>query len=323
MSLAVTAADLRVGQGYVRCGRCSNVFNALLTLSEEPAVTAPDASVAAPPISPLRDAAPELESLSADDDLLVPTTDGTEVTETDTTGTGTFETIVLEGDAILQTEELVPQEEIEHELSLFKDAAASADTDVFVSGELSKEFGVPEPAQPRASQPWLWALGAVLLLALLGAQAINHWRNELATQPGWYGPMSQMYARLGIALNPAWDLNAYDLRQQGATGDGASGDIRVRVSLANRGKRAQPMPIVRLTLLDRYGKRVAARDLQPSDYLTPTQLAMGFLRADQRVDSEIAVKDPGPDAASFELDACLAGSSSGVHCANDKTTTTP
>src|SRR5580693_8855781 len=36
LTLAVTAADLRTGQGYVRCGRCMNVFNALMGLSEEP-----------------------------------------------------------------------------------------------------------------------------------------------------------------------------------------------------------------------------------------------------------------------------------------------
>src|SRR5690348_9448204 len=35
LTLVVTAADLRVAQGYVRCGRCLNVFNALTRLSEE------------------------------------------------------------------------------------------------------------------------------------------------------------------------------------------------------------------------------------------------------------------------------------------------
>ncbi|HZT04214.1 MAG TPA: MJ0042-type zinc finger domain-containing protein, partial [Steroidobacteraceae bacterium] len=35
LTLVVTAADLRVAQGYVRCGRCSNVFNALARLSED------------------------------------------------------------------------------------------------------------------------------------------------------------------------------------------------------------------------------------------------------------------------------------------------
>jgi len=47
LTLALTANDLRVGQGYVRCGRCSNVFNALLKLSEAP----PDADAGTPPIA--------------------------------------------------------------------------------------------------------------------------------------------------------------------------------------------------------------------------------------------------------------------------------
>ena len=35
LTLVVSAADLRVAQGYVRCGRCSSVFNALARLSDE------------------------------------------------------------------------------------------------------------------------------------------------------------------------------------------------------------------------------------------------------------------------------------------------
>jgi len=35
LKLVVTAADLRVAQGFVRCGRCSNVFNALAGLTDE------------------------------------------------------------------------------------------------------------------------------------------------------------------------------------------------------------------------------------------------------------------------------------------------
>ena len=51
LTLAVTAADLRAGQGYVRCGRCANVFNALLGLSEE---SSGGSSQAAPPPAPAR-----------------------------------------------------------------------------------------------------------------------------------------------------------------------------------------------------------------------------------------------------------------------------
>src|SRR5438874_9306268 len=47
LTLVVTAADLRVAQGYVRCGRCSNVFNALARLSEDRQAAAAAAQVQA------------------------------------------------------------------------------------------------------------------------------------------------------------------------------------------------------------------------------------------------------------------------------------
>jgi len=57
LTLVVTAADLRVAQGFVRCGRCSNVFNALARLSEERStvatgVASPTLSQPAPPPPP-------------------------------------------------------------------------------------------------------------------------------------------------------------------------------------------------------------------------------------------------------------------------------
>src|SRR6186713_2689310 len=67
LTLVVTAADLRVSQGYVRCGRCSNVFNALSRLSEDRQAGAPTPGgapaqpreAAEPPASAAKPAAPE------------------------------------------------------------------------------------------------------------------------------------------------------------------------------------------------------------------------------------------------------------------------
>ena len=53
LTLAVTAADLRVAQGYVRCGRCSSVFNALARLTEER-----QAGVTSEPLALLPETAP-------------------------------------------------------------------------------------------------------------------------------------------------------------------------------------------------------------------------------------------------------------------------
>src|SRR5277367_2976568 len=49
LTLVVTAADLRVAQGYVRCGRCSSVFNALARLSERQAAEVTESAPAAAP----------------------------------------------------------------------------------------------------------------------------------------------------------------------------------------------------------------------------------------------------------------------------------
>src|SRR5213080_4996404 len=61
LTLVVSAEDLRVAQGYVRCGRCSSVFNALARLTEEGQIAAesveteppaPAASPTPPPAPP-------------------------------------------------------------------------------------------------------------------------------------------------------------------------------------------------------------------------------------------------------------------------------
>src|SRR6266478_251811 len=50
LTLVVTTEDLRVAQGYVRCGRCSSVFNALARLAEDRGT--PEESVGPAPAAP-------------------------------------------------------------------------------------------------------------------------------------------------------------------------------------------------------------------------------------------------------------------------------
>ena len=149
---------------------------------------------------------------------------------------------------------------------------------------------------------------------------MNHWRDALASSPSLSAPIGRLYASLGVALDPQWNLSAYDIRQQGAASDPSDSHvIRVRLSLANHAQRAQPVPLLRLTLLDRYGKAIAARDLAPAEYWPKGHAARSFLAHDERIDSEVAVRDPGADSASFELDVCLKNVRGIVRCAGDTT----
>jgi predicted Zn finger-like uncharacterized protein len=383
MTLAVTAADLRTGQGYVRCGRCLNVFNALLALSEEPAEqnTATPAYSQADPASSsqlTRALATYGEHPEAMEDppearVHVPpdataartylaterSSDGAIENESSLAdGTGSFETIVLEGDAITQTEEFVPEESIDSEIAalsqrlnaaaqqpideqlqdeqpvyvLNPDDSAADGADVAGRGasplqqaaalgaELDAVDGIAAaPPRRRAG----WVTGCTVLVLLLLLQGINHWRDALAVTSTWGAPITRAYASLGIALDPHWNLAAYDVRQQGAASDPLdSRVIDVRLSLANRAARAQPVPLLRLTLLDRYGKPIAARDLTPAEYWPAGHAARSLLAHDERIDSEIAVRDPTVDSASFELDVCLASPHGVVRCAGDTTAAT-
>src|SRR5580658_11211456 len=115
LTLAVTAEDLRAGQGYVRCGRCLNVFNALLALSEEPSEEdGPPAYSQADPASSSQVSKalssgnlppPPVDPPLATSELQRPqlateiSSDGAIENESSVAdGTGTFETIVLEGE---------------------------------------------------------------------------------------------------------------------------------------------------------------------------------------------------------------------------------
>jgi predicted Zn finger-like uncharacterized protein len=341
LTLAVTAVDLRVGQGYVRCGRCSNVFNALLTLSEDAvrSAAAGHGSTPRPPSAPPPPPAEPVESSPAQDGLPPPADSAPELTEHDVTfvvdtqanasaadgtetheyrDTGTFETIVLEGDAITQTEEVVPEESVNSQIAqIAQQIAAHGEGGASPTGA-AHGFASRMPPGPAPTHRLAWGLGAGALLLLLGGQAAHHWRNDLATTPTFTAPLTRLYAALGRPLTPRWSLTDYEVNQLGAESGPTSGaTINVRLSVMNHAERAQPVPIVRLTLLDRYGKRLAARDLAPLEYLRSLPSG-GFLAAGQRLDAQVAVRDPGPEASSFELDVCLPGPAGALRCAGDQ-----
>ena len=70
---------------------------------------------------------------------------------------------------------------------------------------------------------------------------------------------------------------------------------------------AQPYPLLKLVLEDRWGDQVRAREFEPAEYLDPTTAPDRLLGPAQQANATIAIVDPGPDAEGFRFDVCLRG----------------
>jgi len=407
LTLVVTAADLRVAQGYVRCGRCSSVFNALAQLSDErtAAAAAPQPEPPAEPEQP-EEAPPEpppppapagprtrapakspparaaVEDPVAEEALEFnpAKTDVSSVFVTPppnpewTAATGSFKALIaanqepiaepgppagrepvdVELDAALLSEIMEPDLRPASAATPGESAAAAAPAAPAAAAP-SRPMRRAGPARPpagaaaearaappapqaqlqadelpgaapseapqapsagRAALPW--AIGAALLALALLLQIIDHQRDALAADARFNRPLTALYSALGVRLVPRWDLRAYDVRQLGASVEpGSLGAITVRASIRNVGAKAQPLPLLRVTLQDRFGNRLASREVGPGDYLPRSLTPPVLMSVDQRIDAQLAFVDPGASAVGFELDACLPARGGGVACAND------
>jgi len=177
-----------------------------------------------------------------------------------------------------------------------------------------------EPAEPaEITAPWrrlAWTLAGLLLALALAAQVTHHFRQDLVRHPQLGPPLRGMYERLGLDLLPNWDLAALELRQWGNEPDAAtSGRLVVRASLTNRATFAQPHPLLRLELEDRFGNTVATRDFEPSEYLKNASQATRLMSPGASSEAELLLADPGRDAVGYRLDVCLRESATLLRCA--------
>ncbi len=178
----------------------------------------------------------------------------------------------------------------------------------------AREFE-PQQTSNFLSQRWPWVAGVSILAFLFLLQVVHSNRNDLVKSPA-LGPMvAGTYSFFGLSLMSPVDLAAYELHQYGAASDpNEANRLMLRASIVNRATYAQPFPLLRLVLQDRYGGTLGMRDIGPADYL-PGAVDLGLLGPGERADALIRIVDPGTEAVGFELDICLPASG-GVLCAN-------
>jgi hypothetical protein len=158
-----------------------------------------------------------------------------------------------------------------------------------------------------------------VLALVLSAQLVHHFRLQLARDANVGPALRQVYERIGQPLPPNWNLGAYELRQWGANDSAptAAGAMTVRASIRNGASFAQPMPLLRLELEDRFGGTVARRDFTAREYLTNPAQAGRLLAAGAATEAELAIAGAPADAVGYRLDVCVRETADGVRCAQD------
>jgi predicted Zn finger-like uncharacterized protein len=344
----VTTEILRVADGQVRCGRCQTQFDALERLIDEneAASASPEPrGTRAPPAAASRI---EVEEPAAQEDI---TLEGRHIeisgryrlpdsargeprireeTVEEWVEIDDIEDAAEEASIIEVDEDLVNQDSLDD--LIVEDAAQTGI-------EVAEEAYEPEQAQvaseaieaatesepeldlrtPRRTVPvprvWKILIGPLVLL--LATQFVHTSRHSLARHPRLGQAIIGIYGALGVDLQPDWNLHAYEILQWHLGSDPTMpGTLKVRASLKNLAPFAQPYPLLKLVLEDRWGERVRERAFEPAEYLDPTTAPDRLLAPAQQATATISIVDPGPDAEGFRFDVCLRGSR-GVVCAAD------
>ena len=344
----VTTEILRVADGQVRCGRCQTQFDALERLideneaASEPATPEPRAGRSPSAAASLI----EVEEAAAQEDI---TLEGRHIeisgryrlpdsargeprireeTVEEWVEIDDIEDAAAEAGIIDVDEDLVNDDSLE-ELARAADAqagievaeetydpAAAAVANEVFEAEPEPELDLLTPRR-RIPVPLLWKVLAGPLALLLAIQFVHTYRHSLARHPRLGQAIIGIYGAFGVDLQPDWNLHAYEILQWHLGSDPTiPGTLKVRASLKNVAPFAQPYPLLKLVLEDRWGERVREREFEPADYLDPATAPDRLLAPAQQATATVSIVDPGPDAEGFRFDVCLRGSQ-GIVCAAD------
>jgi predicted Zn finger-like uncharacterized protein len=263
----VVADQLRISEGWVRCGHCSEIFDATANLQDEARLPRP-----VPLARPADEHAVDSEMLGAsgisgfgtsvhshvDDSIVSGTPDPMEIEEQvevllehpldrpfELRRPDTPETPEPGPHGYSRPAPLVPEPEL-HDLSFVRQARRKA---FWRSPVVRVMLG----------------LLALVLAALLAAQVAVHDRNRLAaTQPALRPWLAKIFEPLRCALGPPRQIESISI--DSSTFNKLRGDtFRLNVTLRNQGASEVAMPALELTLTDSQDQAVVRRVLQATE----------------------------------------------------------
>ncbi|HMM74509.1 MAG TPA: zinc-ribbon and DUF3426 domain-containing protein [Gammaproteobacteria bacterium] len=278
----VHAKDLASARGFVECGACDRVFNALDYLVDELA-RAPVPPAAMPEIPPPALPVAKGPASAARDE------EGPRV------GVANLDDVV-----IAESEPPMPRIAlVEPDTS----PVLGVDVELDEAPSVLREDLARLAAEERNRGRFAWSLLALLLMLGLAAQAAWHWRSDLLERFPQLRPHAMaLCARLGCRLEEPVgvadiELVARDVRDHPQYAQ----TLLVNATLQNRGKHAAKFPVIQLGVYDSSGVAVGVRRFAPSEYLDRSIDIDAGMPAGSRVYIVLEIAGVGDRADSFEF----------------------
>ena len=270
----VVQDQLKVSEGWVRCGRCNDVFNALESLFDLERDTPPEWTPGKPASVDFRLDQPENIAVErASDSSLVDLIDSQLLGSRHHESTSTPAARVDERDRLD-----FPDAQFEPDSSSGEAIVAVHDT-TLESGALESDVMAP-PATPEfirhAQRRARWdrpvarvalAVVALLLLSTLTLQIGHHFRDTIAMRwPSVKPALETWCTTRSCAIQPPKRIEDIAVESSALTRATAPDAFNLGVTLRNRGVMTLALPSIDLSLTDASGQVVARRMLAPSEW---------------------------------------------------------
>jgi len=279
----VTETQVQAADGFVRCGVCSEVFNAIEAAGqhEHQSFLADDVATKESPIEEQSAAVTEenetIEALLfealADDEIV----NVNENTAADESGKDAFDFFSKESDESLQ--HVVPDK--------FRDPYSSQ--------------------TPSTASTALWSIGILFLTTTLIIEYIWFNRDQLNKIPELQGTISticQLVKCKNVSIRDPANIEL--ITRNVFSHPNEKGALIVNITMKNNATFAQPYPVMQIDFSDVRGNSVAARRFWPKEYLASKSQQRNteqpsLLQPNTSASVTLEIQDPGKQAMTYEF----------------------
>jgi hypothetical protein len=196
-------------------------------------------------------------------------------------------------------------------------ADGTAEEDMEISAaesaeQVARDLGLP---RNRPVLRWVGRVLVLLIILVLLAAGVHSQRGVLMRNAALAPTLTSAYRVFGLQVQPDWDVSAFDIIDSSARSDG--NDLVVEAAFANTADFAQPYPVLRVTLENRWGQAIGQEDFLPRNYLR-AYAAGRLMDAAERARAEVTLRSPGAAAEGFSIDVCLESPGGRLQCLSDR-----